>query len=134
MLTFAVLSTVVTAILFGLLPSLRTLRLASSAFREGTLGVRQAADRSRVGPMLTVAQVAIAVTLLIAAGLLARTFWNLSGVAPGFEPDNVLTARTTLRPSAYGSDERVVGFGTALVEEIERLPGIEAVGFANYLP
>lgn len=134
MLTFAVSSTVVTAILFGLLPSLRTVRLASSAFREGTLGVRQAGDRSRVGPMLTVAQVAIAVTLLIAAGLLARTFWNLSGVAPGFEPDNVLTARTTLPPSVYGSDERVVGFGTALVEQIERLPGIEAVGFANYLP
>jgi putative ABC transport system permease protein len=134
MLAFALLSTVVTAVLFGLFPSLRTLTLARSAFREGTLGARQAGDRSRVGPMLTVAQVAIAVTLLIAAGLLARTFWNLSGVAPGFEPNNVLTARTTLPASAYGSDERVVGFGTALVQRIERLPGVEAVGFANYLP
>ncbi len=79
-------------------------------------------------------QVALAVILLVGAGLLGRSFWKLTRVQPGFQPDGVLTMRTTLPVSRYDSDSRIRVFGSELLERIENLPGVRAVGSINYLP
>ncbi len=79
-------------------------------------------------------QVALAVILLVGAGLLGRSFWKLTGVQPGFQPDQVLTMRTTLPVSKYESDSRIRVFGSELLERIKNLPGVRAVGSINYLP
>lgn len=71
---------------------------------------------------------------LAAAGLLGRTFWELNRVDPGFQTDGVLTMRTTLPESRYDTDERIRAFSSDLLERLEHLPGIRAVGSVNYLP
>jgi len=134
-LTFAILVTMLAATLFGLVPAVSSVRSTrKSALRAATRG--SSSDSSRVGlrSTLIVLEVALAIVLLGAAGLIGRSFWELSGVNPGFRPDGVLTMRTTLPESRYDSDERIRTFSSELLERIERLPGVEAVGSVNYLP
>jgi putative ABC transport system permease protein len=134
-LVFAGLVTVLTASLFGLVPSVSSARSAShSALRESTRGSSAGRNRNRVGSTLIVSEVALAVILLAAAGLLGRSFWELSRVHPGFQPEHVLTLRTTLPASKYDTDDRIRAFSSDLLKRIENLPGVRAVGFVDYLP
>jgi predicted permease len=134
-LAFAFLVTILTAVVFGLVPSITSARSAShAALREATRGSSASRGRNRLGGIAIVSQVALAVILLVGAGLLARSFWKLTGVQPGFQPDQVLTMRTTLPVSKYGSDSRIRVFGGELLERIKNLPGVRAVGSVSYLP
>ena len=133
-LAFAFLVTMLTAVLFGVLPGIGVVRAASYS------GLRQTADssrdprRNRIGNLLIVSQMALALVLLAAAGLLGRSFWELTRVDPGFQAEQVLTLRTTLAAATYDTDDRVRAFGNALLDRMANAPGISAVGFANYLP
>ena len=69
-----------------------------------------------------------------AEGLLTRSFLALTAVDPGFRPDHVVTMRTTLPPARYAEPARVRGFGADLLDRVARIPGVENVGLANYLP
>ena len=134
-LAFASLVTILTAILFGLVPSINAARSTTqSALREATRGSSAGRSRNRLGSTLIVSEVALALILLAGAGLLGRSFRELSRVDPGFRAEQVLTMRTTLPGSRYQTDDRVRAFSRTLVERIETLPGVRAVGFANYLP
>lgn len=129
------LVTILAGILFGLVPSVSTARSAShSALRETTRGSSAGRSRNRVASTLIVSEVALAVILLAGAGLLGRSFWELSRADPGFQPEQVLTMRTTLPASKYETDDRIRVFGGELLERIERLPGVRAVGSVSYLP
>ena len=134
-LGFALLVTLLTAMLFGLVPSIGSAQSAShSALRDATRGFTRGRSHSRLGSTLIVAEVALAVILLAGAGLLGRSFWELTRVHPGFQPEHVLTMRTTLPAFKYDTDDRVRAFSSELLERIENLPGVRAVGSAEYLP
>jgi putative ABC transport system permease protein len=134
-LGFALLVTILTALLFGLVPALRATRWAAqSALRQVSRGSSPAGTRTRLGGTFVVSQVALAVVLLAGAALLGRSFNELTRVDPGFEPEQVLTFRVRLPAGKYDSDDRVRAFSRELLQRIERLPGVEAVGSAGYLP
>jgi putative ABC transport system permease protein len=105
-----------------------------SALQEAARGSSSVGRRNRLGSALVVSEVALALILLAGAGLLGRSFWELSRVDPGFRAERVLTLRTTLPASRYGTDDRIRVFGNELLERVAHLPGIRAVGVADYLP
>jgi len=134
-LAFAFFVTCLTAILFGLAPALGSARTASGAgLREVMRGSSPGRSRNRLANALVVSEVALALILLAGAGLLGRSFWELSRVHPGFQSEHVLTMRTTLQGSKYKTDARIRAFSSAMLERIASLPGIRAVGSVNYLP
>ena len=134
-LSFAVAVTMLSAIGVGLVPSFRSALSASPpALQDVTRGNSPGPTRNRIAGALVISEVALALILLAGAALLSRSFWELIRVDPGFEPDQVLTMRTTLPASKYDTDDRVRAFSTALLGRIAGLPGVRAVGSSNYLP
>jgi len=134
-LVFASSLTILTAVLFGLVPKVHSARSAPlTALRHAARGSSSGGSRNRLGSILVISEVALALILLAGAGLLGRSFRELSRVDPGFRTEQVLTMRTTLPASRYGADERIRVFSSELLRRIESLPGVRAVGFADYLP
>jgi putative ABC transport system permease protein len=134
-LAFALLVTILTALLFALVPSVSSARSApQSALRESTRGSSAGRGRTLLGGTLIVSQVALAMILLAGAGLLARSFWELTRVNPGFQAEHVLTIRTTLPVSTYENDDRIRAFSSELFARTRALPGVRAVGSVTYLP
>jgi putative ABC transport system permease protein len=131
-LGFAVLATVVTGLLFGVMPAHQASDVAAyDVLRETrtTGGIR-----ARTRKLLVVAQLAIAVVLLVAAGLLLRSVARLHAVDPGFDASNVLTMRTVLSPQAYPTPQARQRFYDAVIERVRELPGVESAGFITFLP
>jgi predicted permease len=129
------IAVVVVAILVGLVPWIGTVRsTARPALREDTRGSTAGRRRHALGGALVVLEVALALTLLAAGGLLTRSFLQLSRVNPGFHAEHVLTVRTTLPQARYDTPDRIRAFASAFSERVRALPGAEAVGFADYLP
>lgn len=118
----------VVAVLAGALPVLRV--------TLDSLRVRGDADRgsSRLRGGLVVAEVALATLLLVAGGLLARSFAQLLDVDPGFRPDGVLSQQLFLPPSDYEDDDDLRSFVARVVESVEALPGAVSAGVVNSLP
>ena len=134
-ITFTLLLAVVTTLVFGLAPALRTLHVdLVESLREGghhaTLGSR----RRRLRGALVVVEVALAVVLVVGAGLMIRTLAALDDIDLGFNPDRVLTMRVTIPGSRYATQESVVHFYDELLERVDALPGIEAAGVVRALP
>jgi putative ABC transport system permease protein len=125
---------ILTGVLSGLAPALESTRTAPtetlrSGGRAGTLLLSR---RLRSG--LVVSEVALAVLLVIAAGLLIRSFWALSHVNPGFRSEHVLTARITPNESFCDDPERCLAFYRTLLDEVRTSPGVDAVALVNTLP
>jgi predicted permease len=134
-LGFAFLVTILAAILFGLFPSLSSARsVPHSALRMAPHGSSTNPVQSSLGGLLIISEVALALILLAGAGLLVRSFWELSRVDPGFQAEQVVTMRTTLSASRYDTDDRVRAFSRDVLQRIEHLPGVRAAGSVNYLP
>jgi putative ABC transport system permease protein len=133
-LAFTLGVSLVTGLLFGIAPALRASRpslysaLAARGHGSGDHG------RVRTRQLLVVAEVAIALTLLVGAGLLLRSFANLKAVDPGFRADHVLTVDLNLPRSRYGAPNRQTQFYDALIERVGALPSVRAVGGAEQLP
>ena len=135
MLGFASVVTIVAAVFFALVPSMgAVLRSPQSALREATRGASASRSRTLVGATFVITEVALALMLLAGAGLLGRSFWALSRVDPGFRTEQVITMRTSLPAAKYDTDDRIRAFSRELQERVQRLPGMRAAGFANYLP
>jgi predicted permease len=118
---------------FGLLPPIRaTSRDLQGVLRAGSRGsVGNAGQKLRAG--LVVAEVALAVVLVVGAGLATRSFARLLDIDPGFKPRNVLAVQLGIPWERYG-DERVRGYYQALLDRIAAVPGVEAVGSAKDFP
>lgn len=130
----ALLTTIVTAAIFGAAPVLRALRTdPQSALREA--GVRAGSSRAarRVRDGLVVTQMAIAGTLLVMVGLSATAFADLLRSDPGFRPDGVLTATIELPADAYPGEEASMFYGS-LMRRVSDLPGVERAGAVAFLP
>jgi putative ABC transport system permease protein len=126
---------VLTTILFGVLPALRTLGVnLVDALREGTQQATVGSGRQRLRSALVVVEVALAVVLVVGAGLMVRTLSALGRIDLGFAPDHVLTLRLSVPTTRYDTPERVVGFYRDLLTRVRALPGIEAAGVVRVLP
>ncbi|HEY7501731.1 MAG TPA: ABC transporter permease [Vicinamibacterales bacterium] len=133
-LLFAMLLSIATAIVFGLLPALLMSRAdLQRALKEGARGQGGPSGR-RAHHTLVAAEIALAVVLLAGAGLLVRGVLRVTREDPGFRADNVLTAGIQLSGAAYRTWPQVEQFHTALVEAVRQQPGVQAAGASNFLP
>ncbi len=130
---FTALVTMLTALLFGALPALQATgaRLMATLRASGRGG---AGGGRRLRSSLVVAELALAVVLLVGAGLLIRSLIELTRVDPGFQPENTLSVRVALQGPRYSEQEmRRVTFAQ-LEERLRALPGVESVGATTSLP
>jgi putative ABC transport system permease protein len=141
-LAFTLGLSVLTGLVFGLAPALRNSRISlSETLKEG--GRTETGRRGhRVRSALVVGEIAIALVVLVSAGLVLKSFQRLLHVDAGFEPANVLTFRIDLPqsysadrdPSRDGAPPRVAAFFHQLLQRIESLPGVKAAGAISDLP
>lgn len=134
-LAFTLLISLATGLLFGLAPAIRTMKEnLVDALKDGIRGGSEATVKNRTRSLLVVFESAIAVMLLIAAGLLIRSLVALQNVDPGFDPNNVLTLRVDLPRHKYNTPEKASNFFEQLETRVAGLPGVEAVGLITDLP
>ena len=132
-IAFGILLAMLTGSLFGLLPALRASRAEPQTHLRG--GRTTVGRGHRLRNALVVAEVTLAVVLVIGAGLMARSFAALRSVDAGFDPDRVLTASIMI--NAEGAKDvvgHIVQRRRAFIERLRALPGVTAVGAANSLP
>ena len=134
MLLFAGAVSVFAAALFSLPP---IVRLPLTKLREGlTEGGRGYAGTlwRRFGSNLVVVELAIAVILLVGAGLLGKSFYRLLHVEVGFQPDHLATVQVALSGASYPKDEQIVAAERQIISRIASLPGVRSVGISSVLP
>ncbi len=129
--------TLTISLLTSVLSGLAALLQASSVklndtLKEGGRGAGNTHQRTRSA--VVVVEVALAIVLLIGAGLLIRSFWKLQGVSPGFAPQNALTAQIVLPSARYREPDQRARFFQQLSEQVRALPGVQAVGAISILP
>ena len=132
---FTLVVSLVTGVLFGLVPALQTSREnLHVTLKEG--GRSGTADRSGqlVRRVLVVSEVALALTLLTGGGLLVRSFAKLQGVDPGFNPKDVLTFGLTLPAARYKNDTAQAAFFNAVIPRIAQVPGVKTAGATSVMP
>jgi predicted permease len=116
-----------TGIIFGLLPAWTASRSsAGEALKEGGRSATAGSARQRLRSMFVVAELAVALVLLIGAGLLIKTFWNLRSVEPGFNSDHLLTMHIELPEARYKEVDKQTRFRTQALDAINQLPGVKA--------
>ncbi len=137
-LLFTLALSVVTGLIFGLVPALQASRFdLNASLKDGTRGTTAGAGQNRLRSLLVVSEVAMALVLLIGAALLMKSFMRLLDVAPGFNPDNVLTLEiqlADLEPSRYAREEERTKFFQQLMDRLEAVPGVEKAGGVLSLP
>jgi predicted permease len=119
-----------TAILFGLAPALRSSGGGSDALKSGGRITRGDTGRR----VLVVVQVAMTLVLLVAAGLLLQTFYQMRYANLGLAPERVLTLRTVLPPSRYPDHARRADFYDRVLDRLAQEPGIEGAGYTTSVP
>ncbi len=132
---FSLAASVLSGVLFGLAPALYGSRsdlivVLNEGGRAGTSGRASRALRHA----LVVLEIALAVVVLIGAGLLVRSFVRLRAANPGFDPAGVLTLRMPLGGGRNSPVDRRIAFATSVTDRIAQLPGVDAVGAINGLP
>ncbi|MBY0493790.1 MAG: ABC transporter permease [Cyanobacteria bacterium] len=127
--------TILTAILFGLVPAIQATRLdVQAALAEG--GTRSVAGGAKGWPrrLLVVAEVALGVILLVGAGLLIRTFMYLETIPAGFDATNVVAASASLEDARYEKHENVEQLFARSLERLRAMPGVESAAISLGLP
>ena len=132
---FTIAMALVTSVIFGLAPALRALRAGLvESLKDGGQSASSGSARQRFRNTLVVLEMALAVVLLVGAGLMLRSLWALQSTPLGLQPSNVLTMRVALPAESYRSPEEVVGFYQRLMERVKQLPGVASAGAARSLP
>ncbi len=125
----------VTGLLFGIVPALRTAsRDLRGTLNEASRGSTSGPGHHRLRGMLVASEMALAVLLLVGSGLMLRSFSRLQDVPPGFQPDHLLVADLPLSQTAYSKPEQRYEFFDRLVERARALPGVRSAGAASFLP
>ena len=133
-LLFTLGVSVLTGVIFGLVPALQTTRTdLHETLKEGG---RQGSSLSRgwMRSAFVVIETALALMLLIGAGLLLRSFWHLQQVSPGFDPQNLLTMNLSLPDYRYREPQQRMAFYQQALEQIRALPGVVSAGATSILP
>jgi putative ABC transport system permease protein len=132
-MVFAALVSLATGILVGLMPLVGAGRVnAAESLKENSRATGHV--QSSLRNALVVAQIAIAIMLLIGAGLMTKSLWALMHVEPGFRSQGILTARLLLPPGRYADNRRIAMFEEELRDRLRGRPGVQSAGFATYLP
>jgi putative ABC transport system permease protein len=132
-LAFTLGITAAAALLFGLAPALTASRVdLQDALKQGARGI--AGGGSLLKDALVVGEVALALILLVGAGLLIQSLGRLRGVDLGFRPENVITFATPLAPDRYKKDSDRVAYAESVLERVRNLPGVRSAAFASDLP
>jgi predicted permease len=135
-LGFALLLSVLSGLLLGLIPAwkysgARISAVLRSAGRTASLS----RERHRVRNLLVIAQVAMALVLLVSAGLMIRTFQALRTIDPGFaQPEHLQTMRINIPDSLVAERDRVIHMENEIVDKLSAIPGVRAAGFASQMP
>jgi predicted permease len=133
LLGFALVLAIGTGLLFSIVPAAQAARTSlNQALQEG--GRTRIGSRTAIRDALVVAQVALALALLVAAGLLVRTLGNLRSIDLGFRVENLLTMRTTLPNPKYQDPTSRLAFYERVVAGVRALPGVEHAAFVSTLP
>jgi len=134
-LLFTVLVSVVTGLVFGIAPALRATRFdLRETLNEGSRGSTAGPGHQRLRGVLIASEFALAMLLLVGAGLLLRSFSRLQSVSTGFQPDHLLLVDLPLSQTAYAKPEQRYGFFDRLINRAQNLPGVRSVGAATALP
>jgi putative ABC transport system permease protein len=124
---------VLTGLIFGLAPALQATRFdLHDSLKEGGKNVGGGGHRLRNAFVIT--QVALALVLLVGAGLLVRSLNRLQSVDPGFNAQNLLTVRVSLPPAKYPEEPRRIAFFQQAIAQMKAIPGVEAAGAINTPP
>ncbi|HEV2802103.1 MAG TPA: ABC transporter permease [Pyrinomonadaceae bacterium] len=129
---FTLCTAVLVGLVFGLVPAMGAARDDFNEFMKESAGGAEG-GRVRLHGALVAAEVALALVLLIGAGLMVNSLWQLGQVDPGIEPDNVLALQVSLA-GERASAERVRDFLTRVEQNVESLPGVRSAAFTNGLP
>jgi putative ABC transport system permease protein len=131
--TFAI--ALATGLLFGLLPALRISKLdVNSVLKEASGRSGTGLRHNRLRSVLVAAEMALAVILVVGAGLMIRTFAGLRSVQPGFDPHNVITMQTSLSGGRYDNTLNASNLRRQVADHIEALPGVRAAAASVMLP
>ena len=134
-LLFTLGLSLLTGVTFGLAPALSASKTnLVVALKEGSRGSTEGPWRNRLRSALVVAEVALSVLLLVGAGLLLRSFLQLSRVDPGYDYRNALTVDLIARSAVFPKSEDLVQYAARAREELRAIPGVTAVSSANHLP
>ena len=133
-LWYSLAVSLLTSLLFGLLPAWRAARGHFQDSLKESAGAGGNRSTRRLRTTLVIAEVALSTLLLVAAGLLVRSYAGLQRVDPGFEPRGLLTLTVALPEYKYSDRERQRQFYERSLERIERLPGVRSAGYVNVLP
>ncbi|HKO98656.1 MAG TPA: ABC transporter permease [Pyrinomonadaceae bacterium] len=134
-LAFTLLLSLLTSFLFGLAPALQASRLdLNETLKEGGRGNSGGSKQNRLRSLLVIAEVALALVLLIASGLMIKSFLRLQDVNPGFNSENLITLEMQLPEGKYADKERQAIFQQQLVQRVAQVPGVQSVGTVDNLP
>ncbi|HVG21553.1 MAG TPA: ABC transporter permease, partial [Blastocatellia bacterium] len=134
-LAFSLMTAILTGVVFGLVPALQASKPdLNTSLKEGGKGTQAGSQGRRARSALVVSEIALALMLLIGAGLLMKSFVLLQGVDPGFDPRNLLTASVSLPRASYPESPQIVAFYSQLIDRIKALPGVQSVGAITNLP
>ena len=134
-LGFTLAAALLTSLLFGLAPAMATMRAGLvENLKEGGRGAGESVSRSRFRGALVVAEIGLAVLLVIGSALTLRSLARLQAVDPGFNPDSVLTADITLPASKYEKPAQRVSFYQDLLQRLAAAPGVTGTGMVTHLP
>ena len=134
-LAFTLGLSVLTGIVFGLVPALEATRFdLHDSLKEGGKSVGGSTGSHRLRNVFVVTQVALALVLLVGAGLLVKSLNRLQAVDTGFNPNNLLTMRVNVLPRKYDTDQKRISFFKQAVERMKTIPGVEAAGAIDTPP
>lgn len=134
-LGFAALGTVFSSLIFGLMPALYNINPnLGEPLKGGGRGSAEAPGRRRLRDLLVITEFALALPLLVGAGLMINSFMRLQQVRPGFDPDHLLTAQLPLPALKYPKVEQSINFHKEMLRRIGTLPGVQSASITTNLP
>ena len=134
-LGFAALGTLLSCLIFGLIPALYNVNPdLGEPLKGGGRGSAEVPGRRRLRDLLVITEFALALPLLIGAGLMLNSFMRLQQVKPGFDPDHLLTVQLPLSALKYPEPEQAIIFHKEMMSRIQTLPGVKAASISTTLP
>jgi putative ABC transport system permease protein len=134
-LAFTLLLSIIAGVLAGLIPALRYTRTdVNEALKQGQSRGSSDASGGKTRNVLVVAEVALSLVLLIGAGLMVRTLWELRNVRPGFDSANVLTMFLAVPADRFASPSGQINFFQEVLQRVRALPGVDSAGVIDSLP
>ncbi|MGB7029633.1 MAG: ABC transporter permease [Candidatus Acidiferrum sp.] len=134
-LLFAACVVVLAAFIFGLAPALHSTKPdVQSELKEGGRALSAGATQNRIRGALAIAEISLALILLVGAGLMMKSLYRLLQVDPGFRPERVLTMEMDLRTQQYSKGPAILNFWQQVLDKVRVLPGVERAGVGTVIP